>query len=448
MPKTLNLASWRVEPYTIDSITVLRGPTSVLYGQGDPGAIVDVQSKLANGDRIREIEVQVGNYARKQLAFDIGDTANNDGTLSYRLIGVGRDGNSQTGPNKDGRIAFTPSLRWQPSAATSLTLSATYLDDRSDIASNFLPAQGMVLHNPNGRISRDVYTGEPDFNYYRKKRWSLGYAFEHKPDSTWTLRQNVRLMHSQLNNRSVWGGGLDASDRTMASISRYAGIFQFNYSRFDIDNQAEAKFRTGGLQHTLLAGLEYNRQSTTDSEMLAQAPSLNLYNPPTAESTIRCSMVPTRSPHRHLHHHEHGRPVPAGPDQVRALGAHTGRPQGLGPHQADRPRGRYPLVAAGPGLQRPRRPDLSGRLRPVALHQLLDLVQSGGQHAPGQRRLGRAHQGKQIEAGLRWQPDGENLTLNAAVYQIKQTNVLTPNLDDPPAAPRCRPARCVRRVSS
>ena len=279
VPKTLNLASWRVEPYTIDSITVLRGPTSVLYGQGDPGAIVDVQSKLANGDRIREIEVQVGNYARKQLAFDIGDTANSDGTLSYRLIGVGRDGNSQTGPNKDGRIAFTPSLRWQPSAATSLTLSATYLDDRSDIASNFLPAQGMVLHNPNGRISRDVYTGEPDFNYYRKKQWSLGYAFEHKPDSTWTLRQNVRLMHSQLNNRSVWGGGLDASDRTMASISRYAGIFQFNYSRFDIDNQAEAKFRTGGLQHTLLAGLEYNRQSTTDSEMLAQAPSLNLYNP-------------------------------------------------------------------------------------------------------------------------------------------------------------------------
>ena len=36
--------------------------------------------------------------------------------------------------------------------------------------------------------------------------------------------------------------------------------------------------------------------------------------------------------------------------------------------------------------------------------------------------------GKQIEAGLRWQPDGENLTLNAAVHQIKQTNVLTPNL--------------------
>ena len=36
--------------------------------------------------------------------------------------------------------------------------------------------------------------------------------------------------------------------------------------------------------------------------------------------------------------------------------------------------------------------------------------------------------GKQIEAGLRWQPPGKNLMLNAAIYQINQTNVLTPAL--------------------
>ena len=94
MPNTLNLASWRVDPYLIDSITVLRGPTSVLYGQGDPGAIVDVQSKLANGERTREIEAQVGNYARKQLSFGIGGALYDNGTLSYRLLGVGRDGNA------------------------------------------------------------------------------------------------------------------------------------------------------------------------------------------------------------------------------------------------------------------------------------------------------------------------------------------------------------------
>ena len=246
-------ASWRVEPYTIDSITVLRGPTSVLYGQGDPGAIVDVQSKLANGDRIREIEVQVGNYARKQLAFDIGDTANSDGTLSYRLIGVGRDGNSQTGPNKDGRIAFTPSLRWQPSAATSLTLSATYRRPqrhRQQLPAG--PGHG-AAQSQRPHLARCVHR-RAGLQLLPQEAVVAGLCLRAQARLDRTLRQNVRLMHSQLNNRSVWGGGLDASDRTMASISRYAGIFQFNYSRFDIDNQAEAKFRTGGLQHTLLAG--------------------------------------------------------------------------------------------------------------------------------------------------------------------------------------------------
>ena len=88
VPNTLNLSSWRVDPYMIDSITVLRGPTSVLYGQGDPGAIVDIQSKLANGERIREVGLQIGDYARKQFEFDIGDRIDKDGTLSYRVVGV------------------------------------------------------------------------------------------------------------------------------------------------------------------------------------------------------------------------------------------------------------------------------------------------------------------------------------------------------------------------
>ena len=211
MPKTLNLASWRVEPYTIDSITVLRGPTSVLYGQGDPGAIVDVQSKLANGDRIREIEVQVGNYARKQLAFDIGDTANSDGTLSYRLIGVGRDGNSdrpqQGRPHRLRPVAAMAAQRGDVADAVG------HLPGRPQRHRQQLPAgpgHG-AAQSQRPHLARCVHR-RAGLQLLPQKQWSLGYAFEHKPDSTWTLRQNVRLMHSQLNNRSVWGGGLDASD--------------------------------------------------------------------------------------------------------------------------------------------------------------------------------------------------------------------------------------------
>ena len=72
-PNTAVIANWRVDPYTIDSIAVLRGPTSVLYGAGEPGAIVDAHTKLADGERVREAGVQLGNDARKQFMLDVGD---------------------------------------------------------------------------------------------------------------------------------------------------------------------------------------------------------------------------------------------------------------------------------------------------------------------------------------------------------------------------------------
>ena len=52
-----------------------------------------------------------------------------------------------------------------------------------------------------------------------------------------------------------------------------------NYSRFDIDNNPKAASRRSLLQHTLLLGFQYNRQTATDSEWLAAAPPLNIYNP-------------------------------------------------------------------------------------------------------------------------------------------------------------------------
>ncbi|AJX32377.1 TonB-dependent siderophore receptor [Burkholderia oklahomensis] len=431
VPNTLNLSSWRVDPYMIDSITVLRGPTSVLYGQGDPGAIVDVQSKLANGERIREAGVQVGNYARKQLMFDIGDKIDKDGTLSYRIVGVGRDGNSQSGPLADQRVSFAPSVKWQPNADTSLTLSATYLQDWSGTSTNFLPAQGTVLPNPNGTISNDLYTADANFDHYRKKQWSLGYQFEHRLNPVWTFRQNVRWMHLSLDDASVYGGGLDDADPTMATMTRYAGLFQFNYSRFDVDNQAQAKFATGPLAHTVLFGFDYNRQTTTDSEWLAKAPSLNMFRPVYAPITTGIFSGPTAYPRTDTKTTLNAFGVYV-QDQIKwqrwvlTLG---GRHDWTNTTQDD---------IANSASFKQNDHAFSGRvgltylgdygLAPYLSYSTSFNPQIGLKLAGG--GLATPTKGRQIEAGLRWQPPGKNLMLNAAVYQINQTNVAMSNPND------------------
>ncbi|MDR8862986.1 Ferrichrome outer membrane transporter/phage receptor [Burkholderia multivorans] len=424
VPNTLNLASWRVDPYMIDSITVLRGPTSVLYGAGDPGAIVDVKTKLADGERVREAGVEIGNYARKQFMIDVGDKLDPDGKYAYRFVGVARDGNAVTGPNNDQRVALAPSFRWRPNADTSLTLSATYLQDWGDISSNFLPAAGTVLPNPNGQITKDIYEGDGNFNYYRKKQWSLGYQFEHNLNSMWTFRQNTRWMHLSLDNGSVWGAGF--ADGTLTEVNRWAGVFQMNYSRFDIDNNLEGRFATGPLQHTLLLGFQYNRQTATDSEWLAAAPTLNLYNPVYTPVTTAVFSNPDTTYRTNTYTTMNTFGLYA-QDQIKwnrwtlTLG---GREDWVNMRMDDRAAGtqskadvsaftgRVGLTyQAGYGLS----PYISysTSFNPIIGVSLLD----GGVPKPTR--------GRQIEAGLRWQPPGKNLMLNAAIYQINQTNGVT-----------------------
>ena len=425
VPATTPIADWRVAPSAIDSIAILRGPTSVLYGAGDPGAIIDVRTKQADGQRVREAGVQLGNYARKEATLYIGDAFDAGGKYAYRFVGMADDGNALTGPHAQQRVALAPSVRWRPDADTSLTLTATYLQDSSDFSHNFLPARGTVLPNPNGQLTHDVYTGDPTFNDYRKKQWSLGYQFSHNVDSIWTLRQNVRWMHLSLDDASVFGAGF--APGSMTNIARYAGLFQYNYSRVDIDNSAQARFGTGPLEHTVLLGAQYNRQMTTDSEWLALAPGLNLYHPVYTPVTGAIFSGPTFIGHPNLYTAMSTVGTYA-QDQVQwdrwtfTLG---GREDWVNVRQDDRTAhtqtkqdvsafsGRVGLTYRGDyGLS----PYVSYA---TSFNPIIGVRMFGG-------ALPQPTRGKQIEAGLRWQPLGNKLMLSAATYQINQTNVVTP----------------------
>jgi len=430
-PNTAVIANWRVDPYTIDSIAVLRGPTSVLYGAGEPGAIVDAHTKLADGERVREAGVQIGNDARKQTMLDIGDKLDPDGRYAYRFVGIARDGNAETGPNADRRVAVAPSFRWRPTADTSLTVSASFLQDHGDISSNFLPASGTVLPNRNGRLSQDIYMGDPTFNDYRKKQWSLGYALEHRVNPIWTLQQDVRWSRLSLDDATVFGNGFMPGSTT--NMMRFAGLFQLNYSRLDIDNRAQARFATGPLEHTLLLGLQFDRQTTTNSVWLALAPSLNLYHP--VYRPVTAAIFSGRTSLGHVDQYTAMNSLGAyAQDQIRwnrwtlTLGG-----------REDRVNARFDDRAAGIGTQQ----DVSAFSGRVGLTYQGDAgwspyVSCSTSFDPviGVRMYGgglpKPTRGKQTEAGLRWQPAGRNLMLTAAVYRIDQTNVVTPtptNLD-------------------
>lgn len=204
LPRTpFGVTCYLTEPYGLERIEVLRGPSSMVFGQGDAGGIVNQVSKQPTGGRIREAEVQLGGYRRRQLAVDVGDRLDPVSTLSWRLVGVGLDSNDQD-RYPDGhklnreRLYLAPSSRWQPDAATSLTLQAEYLKDRSPEDPYYIGADHVLTR---------VKMGDYGFSRLDQEQTSLGYRLEHRLGGGWTLRQNARLSRLTLDRRVVWADG-------------------------------------------------------------------------------------------------------------------------------------------------------------------------------------------------------------------------------------------------
>ncbi len=217
-----NYAVWRTETYGAERVELLRGPASVLYGQNGPGGVINVVSKRPLSEPLHEIQAQIGNFSRYQIASDFGGPIGNDDRWSYRLTGLALDSDTQVDHVSDNRIYIAPAVTWRPSGNTSLTVLGHFQRLRSGTSSVFLPLAGTLLPNPNGPIRPSTFTGEPDFDRFNQDQWTLGYLFEHRFGETWTIRQNARYGELKSDFRQVYGTSfLTVDEADPASAANY-----------------------------------------------------------------------------------------------------------------------------------------------------------------------------------------------------------------------------------
>lgn len=266
-----------VNPYGLERIDVLRGPSSVLYGQNIPGGLINLVTKHPTDEPIHEISVDTGSHGDVGARFDLGGPANSDGTVLYRLTGDTGTTGSQQHYYHDTHAYIAPSITWQPSADTHLTLLTHFDYRRSGYATGDLPSEG-TLHSVNGmHISPSFFDGDPDHNKIERSEAGIGYEFEHRFSPALTVRQNVRYTHVNLNEDIVGSAGLEDDDET---LDRYGYKANASSESIAVDNQAQFNFATGPVQHTALLGFDYLRSTDHWAENDAtEVPSINVYNP-------------------------------------------------------------------------------------------------------------------------------------------------------------------------
>jgi iron complex outermembrane receptor protein len=276
MVKNTPFTTVPIEPYALERIEVLRGPASVLFGQAQPGGLVNLVSKRPLAAPTYEVGIGYGTYDRYEGRFDIGGPIDEAGQFAYRLTAIGFDGDTQVDFVEHKRGVFAPTVAWRPNENTTLTIQGLYQRDDSGWLIQFYPAAGTALGNPNGKIKRSRFTGEPDFDEYKLTQANLGYLFEHKFADRFAFRQSARYSYLDTDQRGVFASGLQADNRT---LNRYGddGISELN--GIAIDNQLEAKFATGAVAHTFLVGLDYQNYHLTDIGHSYDVDPIDIFNP-------------------------------------------------------------------------------------------------------------------------------------------------------------------------
>lgn len=416
---------WQTDPQGLERIEVLRGPASVLYGQGSPGGMVNQISKRPTAEDINEVGLLVGNHQRYQATLDVGGQLNEDGTLLYRFNGLVRDSKTQTSYSRDNRVFLAPSLTWRPDGQTSLTLLADFTQDRMTPKS-WWPDKSLLAIGSHGNIPVGTFAGEPGFDRYNRDMSSVGYLLEHQLSDDVSLRQNLRYSDFKLDYQHVFSDSwVDAADPGNPLIVRYPLISRTRGHALTIDNQFNFKAETAGIRHDAVLGLDLMRFTGEADEGYGDAlPDFDPFHPVYGATIAPFALT-----------HSTSRLWQAGlyaQDSMKlgALVVQLGIRHDRASNTYEEPANQFVTQAQDSkttynlGLLY----KFAAGWSPFASYATSFDPALFGRTASGDRL--QPETGKQYELGVKYQPPGSNAIYTATYFNLRKQNVATPDPND------------------
>ncbi|MBV6469163.1 MAG: Vitamin B12 transporter BtuB [Nitrospirae bacterium] len=414
----------------IESVEVVKGPPSYLYGRSDPGGVINQVTKAPLKNRYYSAEMIVGSYGLYRPQIDIGGPLNESKTLTYRFNGMYESAESYRDGVKSQRIFLAPTFGWEMSSRTTLRFEGEYLFDRSPIDRGLIAFGNGVAPIP---ISR--FLGDPN----RKMEVQQGKA-------------TITLWH-EINDMFRWRTAF----RAAAARSRYSSLESnflvgaesdgiLNLARYEIpttvqshylQNELHGNFFTGSIKHKTIIGIELGRENSSatasgdfggDTTTPGAFSYINIFNP-----NDRLFLNPTLTKFSDASQQNNilGAYVGDQVDLLDNLHMHfggrfdlfdqtiTNRPDGLTPTGSENTK---TDTAFSPSVGIAYQP-----WKPITLYA--NYTESFAPQSAGSRSISGnlfdPERGKSYEGGVKYEAFGGKLRSTVAVFDIKKKNVLT-----------------------
>ncbi|HUH39900.1 MAG TPA: TonB-dependent siderophore receptor, partial [Castellaniella sp.] len=251
---------WKPEIFGVESVEVLKGPNSILFGASDTGGTVNLVTKRPHKEESLLMNLEAGHRSRLGLGIDYNGIANEAGNVYYRIVAQARraDGMQQDTDMKSYYLA--PSLTVDFTDRTSLTLLSSIQQEDGRPTNGFLPAYGSLVSTPYGRIDRHLNAGEPGFDHLKRTQISAGWLLRHKLSPDWTFTQNYKFSYLDLDQQNVYAFGSDGDRELTRGYTLSDGITRSHY----IDHRLKGHVRLSDSVELLpVVGIDYLKTNTS-----------------------------------------------------------------------------------------------------------------------------------------------------------------------------------------
>lgn len=403
---------------TIERLEVLRGPATMLYGRGDPGGTFNVVSKQPLAERSVTLGSQLNDQGMKRGTLDASGPLDEQGRLAYRLNVVGEGGDTFRDHVETERYGVTPVISWQATDDTKVIFEGDFMRNNHPLD------RGLTRYpNQKGTPSRDTFWGDKDVGKLHNDNNMAQLRFEHLLNENWTLGGGFQWLDGTLQGNAIEANGLNADGRTLQRNFNYRKL---EWTDKDYQLNLTGHFSTGGFEHTLLTGIEYEDY---DYKSIIQRSSaavgtypIDIFNPVYGQTRPPLTRTPT-------HDTENLKTYAAFVQDQVAL---TERLKVLAGARFERFEHDYESYV--PGVSPFQAADNAVTPRVGVIYDLTDTVAVYADAArsfkpnPGAAREGggfEPEKGKSYEMGVKWEALDRQLSVDAAIYQIEKKNVLT-----------------------
>ncbi|MFO3674637.1 TonB-dependent receptor [Pseudomonas protegens] len=246
----MGTVTFPVDTWAVERVDVLRGPASVLYGEGATGAVINtVAKKPFSGEIENHLRLGYGSFDRQQQALDSGGSLSD--TLSYRL-NLNRERSNGWIDRGDSSGDFvSAALRWQARDDLAFTLAHDYGDQ------NPMNYFGTPLID--GRLHKSL----------RDKNYNVGNDKQHYNDqwtrltSQWQISDNLSASNElyYLKAQRRWQNAENYNFNSLGRQLTRSGNFGIGHQQEQVGDRQTFTFKHSllGLDSQTLTGVDYNR---------------------------------------------------------------------------------------------------------------------------------------------------------------------------------------------